>query len=542
MDSQPKVGGLGVRMVDGKGVFLPESKRGLPTPAVAFYKIFGISRIFPKSKRFGRYHLGYLSEFETNDIEILSGAFMLMRKKALDQVGLLDEDFFMYGEDIDLSYRILKGGYRNVYFPETRIIHYKGESTKKSSVNYVFVFYRAMIIFARKHFSQKNAKLFSLLIHAAIYFRAGLAITARFVKSAFLPIVDAGYILIGLLALTHYWTMANIHFPETSTPYLIAFYMLIWMSSVVLHGGYDQPVKISKFVIGIGISTALILMFYGLLPKEWQFSRLYILIGAFWLLTYYLLSRFILHVALGKRFLINGKKHAHFAVVGSDEEFERVSHLLRLTQPKIEKIHHITTNSEKSTLAIGTIDQLAQIVAIFTIDELIFCAKDTSARDIIYWMTTIQREQMDYKIAQPDSAFLIGSNSIETAGDLYILDINSISQPAKKRQKRLLDFFIALVMLIFSPVFIWMFTNKIQWFKNMISVLFGKKTLVSYSMKTIEKSSVLPHIKTGILSPHQHMGIVDEQLMEKLDLLYAREYSFFTDLTIIMRGWRKLDS
>jgi GT2 family glycosyltransferase len=154
MDSHPDVGGLGVRMVDGKGVFLPESKRGLPTPAVAFYKIFGISRIFPKSKRFGRYHLGYLSEFETNEIEILSGAFMLMRKEALDKVGLLDEDFFMYGEDIDLSYRIIKGGYKNVYFPETRIIHYKGESTKKSSVNYVFVFYRAMVIFAEKHFSK----------------------------------------------------------------------------------------------------------------------------------------------------------------------------------------------------------------------------------------------------------------------------------------------------------------------------------------------------------------------------------------------------
>ncbi|MBI3237444.1 MAG: glycosyltransferase family 2 protein, partial [Flavobacteriia bacterium] len=201
MDEHPNVGGLGVRMVDGKGKFLPESKRGLPTPAVAFYKIFGISRIFPRSKRFGRYHLGNLSEFETNEIEILSGAFMLMRKEALDKVGLLDEDFFMYGEDIDLSYRIIKGGYKNVYFPETRIIHYKGESTKKSSVNYVFVFYRAMVIFARKHFSQKNAKLFSFLINSAIYFRASLAIASRFIKKSMLPLVDALYILIGLFAL-----------------------------------------------------------------------------------------------------------------------------------------------------------------------------------------------------------------------------------------------------------------------------------------------------------------------------------------------------
>ena len=155
MDTHPDAGGLGVKMVDGKGHFLPESKRGLPTPAVAFYKIFGFSSLFPKSKTFGRYHLGFLDKNEIHEVEILSGAFMLLRKSVLDKIGLLDESFFMYGEDIDLSYRIIKAGYKNYYFPKTRIIHYKGESTKKSSVNYVFVFYNAMIIFARKHFSQK---------------------------------------------------------------------------------------------------------------------------------------------------------------------------------------------------------------------------------------------------------------------------------------------------------------------------------------------------------------------------------------------------
>ena len=157
MDENPEAGGLGVKMVDGKGNFLPESKRSLPTPSVAFYKIFGLSSLFPKSKRFGKYHCGHLDKNMTHEIDILSGAFMLMRREALDKVGLLDEDFFMYGEDIDLSYRLIKGGYKNYYFADTRIIHYKGESTKKSSVNYVFVFYNAMIIFAKKHFSTKNA-------------------------------------------------------------------------------------------------------------------------------------------------------------------------------------------------------------------------------------------------------------------------------------------------------------------------------------------------------------------------------------------------
>jgi GT2 family glycosyltransferase len=210
MDEHPDAGGLGVKMIDGKGNFLPESKRGLPTPKDAFYKIFGLSRLFPKSKKFGRYHLSYLNADEVHEIEILSGAFMLMRKTALDKVGLLDEAFFMYGEDIDLSYRIVLGGYKNYYFPKTCIIHYKGESTKKSSVNYVFVFYNAMIIFARKHFSSKNARLFSFLINMAIYFRAGLALFNRLLKRSVIPVIDFAAILSGLFLVSHFYELKRV--------------------------------------------------------------------------------------------------------------------------------------------------------------------------------------------------------------------------------------------------------------------------------------------------------------------------------------------
>ncbi|TXK50482.1 glycosyltransferase family 2 protein [Pontibacter qinzhouensis] len=185
MDANPEAGGLGVKMIDGTGTFLPESKRGLPTPLVAFSKIAGISRLFPSSKLFGRYHLGFLSPDEVHEVEVLSGAFMLMRHRTLEQVGLLDESFFMYGEDVDLSYRILLGGYKNYYFPYTTIIHYKGESTHKGSLNYVLVFYKAMAIFYQKHFSGSNAVVFSKLILIAIYVRAALSVLAVSVKKLF---------------------------------------------------------------------------------------------------------------------------------------------------------------------------------------------------------------------------------------------------------------------------------------------------------------------------------------------------------------------
>jgi GT2 family glycosyltransferase len=147
MDAHPEAGALGVKMIDGRGRFLAESKRGLPTPAVSFYKISGLSALFPRSRRFGRYHLGWLDKDKIHSVEILAGACMLVRREAIIKAGLLDENFFMYGEDIDWSYRILKAGYRNYYFPPGRILHYKGES-----LNYVYVFYNAMAIFAKKHF------------------------------------------------------------------------------------------------------------------------------------------------------------------------------------------------------------------------------------------------------------------------------------------------------------------------------------------------------------------------------------------------------
>ena len=208
MESHPDAGAVGVKMIDGKGAFLPESKRSLPTPMVSFYKMFGFSSLFPRSRRFGKYHLGYLDPEETHEVEVLAGAFMFLRKEVLDRTGPLDETFFMYGEDIDLSYRITKAGYRNYYYPGTTIIHYKGESTKKGSLNYVKMFYQAMIIFARKHFSSRKARTFSKLINLAIYFRAALSLAKRFLQRAYRPLLDAALIFLGYMFALPIWEQA----------------------------------------------------------------------------------------------------------------------------------------------------------------------------------------------------------------------------------------------------------------------------------------------------------------------------------------------
>ena len=174
MDSHPKAGGVGVRMQNSDGSYALESRRGMPTPFTAFCKMAGLCALFPHSRTFGRYYMGYLSWDEPCRIDVVSGAFFLLRREALDRVGLLDEDFFMYGEDIDLSFRLLRGGYENWYLP-LPLLHYKGESTQKSSFRYVHVFYRAMLIFFRKHYSHLSFCI-SQPIKLAIYVKAMLAL------------------------------------------------------------------------------------------------------------------------------------------------------------------------------------------------------------------------------------------------------------------------------------------------------------------------------------------------------------------------------
>ena len=180
MRSHPKCGAIGARMMDGNGVFLPESKRSFPTPWVSFCKIFGLSKLFPRSPWFAKYHLRYLSDEEPQCVDILSGAYMLCRTGLLQQLGGFDEDFFMYGEDIDLSYRIVKAGYENWFLP-TPMIHYKGESTHKDSMRYVRIFYDAMLIFYRKHFPRFNV-IFYPIVKLGVIVRAGMAMAKRLLK------------------------------------------------------------------------------------------------------------------------------------------------------------------------------------------------------------------------------------------------------------------------------------------------------------------------------------------------------------------------
>ncbi len=547
MDQHPDAGGLGVKMLDGKGRFLPESKRGLPTPAAAFYKMFGFSKLFPQSKRFASYHQGHLDADAIHQVEVLSGAFMLMRKQALDKVGLLDEDFFMYGEDIDLSYRLLKGGYKNYYFPKTRIIHYKGESTKKNTVNYVFVFYNAMVIFAKKHYSSENAKLFSLLINTAIIFRAIISLLASTFKKLLVPFIDFCLIYMGVFLTAKYWGQyilgGQYSYPALFLYVFIPIIIIFWQVVIYYSGGYDKPIKPLKIIGGQLVGSLLVLVIYALLPESYRFSRALLLFASLWSIMIMLLWR-LLFFSLGFKSLKMGNKLTkNIAVVGEEQEARRVLDLIKKTAIDASAASIIISDEVsvvKDNLILGNIRQLSEIVNIHKINELIFCAKSLQSAEIINLMTQLKSTPLEFKIAPPKQMFIIGSNSINTSSDIYFIEMNAINKESNKRYKRLFDFSISLTLILLFPLHFFLFKYPLRYLKNLFVVLLGYYTFVGLDSNL--DGVLLPNMKKSILHPLDMMNYngVNQDVVD-LNLVYAKNYKIRNDLIILFKSFRKLD-
>ncbi|NND76800.1 MAG: glycosyltransferase [Flavobacteriales bacterium] len=542
MDEHPDAGGLGVKMIDGKGNFLPESKRGLPAPSVAFYKIFGLSSLFSRSKKFNQYHLGHLDNDKTHEIDILSGAFMLMRKEALDKVGLLDEAFFMYGEDIDLSYRLQLGGFKNYYFPETKIIHYKGESTKKGSLNYVFVFYNAMVIFAKKHFSKSNARLFSFFINIAIYLRAGIAIAMRTLRKVALPLLDIALLSAGLLLLKdRYEAFSGISIPKELVLWAFPVIALVWVLGTYLSSGYDKWPKPINLIKGVLIGSLMILIAYSILPEHLRFSRAIIFISPLLALIYFFLSRWVFGLVFPS-LKFEKQSDQRFLIIGKEEETNRIVELLNQTQFGSSYIRTQDPSEFEKDID-QTVYNLSEILSVDDIDEVVFCAKDVSSQEIINIMARLEDKKIEFKIAPSESLFIIGSNSIKDPGELFILDLDTLSSPANRRNKRILDVLLSMLFLTFYLVLFLFIENKVGFLKNIFLVLLGKRTWVGFCADNDQRLK-LPSLKRGVISPINTLKSPEtsEATRQKLNIVYARNYKISTDLSIIQKGFSKLGS
>ena len=541
MDKNSDVGGLGVRMIDGKGCFLPESKRGLPTPKAAFYKMSGLAALFPKSREFGRYHMKYLSEWETNEVDVLAGAFMMLRNDVLAEIGLLDEQFFMYGEDIDLSYRITLAGYKNIYFPETTIIHYKGESTKKKSVNYVKVFYNAMVLFAQKHYSAQRAGRFAFWIHLAIYLRAALALVWRGASKIWVPFIDFLIVYLGYFGIARYWEAYHKFVPNfyPIDYYLfhVPAYVFIAVIAIFISGGYDKPFRAYRVFRGAVAGTLMLFAVYAFLPKDLQFSRAILALGSAWGIGGTLLLRWIYERLKLGDVEMTQKQQKRLVLVAGNEESKRIVDLLNQSEVSHQLLGSVYPKESNKEGFIGHIGQLNEIVEIYGANTLIFSSKDVSNSRIIEAMSEFADQNIQLKIAPNKGEFIIGSNSKNDPGELFTLEVQyALSESYNKRRKRIFDILVSIGFIVFLPIGFFMMFQK-NWrtiYENCFKVLFGSKTWVSY--EGLNSAEFLPKLKKGVI---QASGAWTDTTFEAdVNYVYAKEYEVNKDLHILVEFLR----
>lgn len=540
MDIHPEAGAIGPRIIDGKGQYAPDAKKSFPTLSVALFKTTGMNKLFPRSPYFNKYYAVHIGEHEIAAVEGLSGCCMMVRTSVLPRIGgAFDEDYFMYCEDADLCYRIDQSGYKNIYFPGTTIIHYKGESTRKSTLSYVRTFNEALATFVKKHYSKSNAGLFVLFINIGIFFRALLSIGKRLLKALHMPLLDAIVLLVTL------WLLKQFYMEEVRNLRPISFrfmyltfpvYTLIWIGSLYLNGAYDQPYRGLRAMRGMLIGTVLCLAYFGLLPTEYRYSRAIIIftgtIGGFVIVIMHELL-----IRLGILKMVTYDELPKKAVIVADiSRYQDTASVLNKVHYAPEIYGRISLQHAEPHALTGT-SQMKPLLYSAGIDEVIFCVNGLSYQEIFRTMEYCG-PAYDYKIHLPGSQSFVGSNSSHAAGDLYTADKRfNLSSFAAQRNKRMLDMVVALVLLLLLPLSIWLVKQPLGMIRNSIAVLFGLKTWVGYN-REYPHQAYLPAIRPGIL-PCYHISDNYEagaDVLQQMNRKYAEHYTATLDMNFILKN------
>ena len=497
MRAQPEIGSMGCKMVDGAGQFLPESKRGLPTPWVALFRVLGLATLFPRHPLFARYYAGHLSQDTSGYVDIHCGAWMLMRSSVLAEVGGFDEAFFMYGEDIDLSYRVLQAGHQNFYLAEAPILHYKGESTKHHSWRYIKTFHEAMSIFAQKHF-KGQAMAYRLLISLGIYAK-GLATLTRSWGRILLPVLLTfilGYLMSDWVST--YWERNHRYveggaYPARLRQIFLPAFAMTWTLGMAALGAFHKATSLRRVLSFFLMITGILLASYALLPSDWRFSRALVALFSVGHLLAFFTVRLTLSPQGRQSFFYRGygKSEAH---VGEgywplDRLPLRILHL----RPKVLYFH-----PEKLTYQ-GIIYNMESIA-------------------------TLVPDGIRFRMVYPE--WTLGSDSHALASESAQ---GALALPRIRRQKRAFDIGISLCALLFFPI-LWLSKRGRHILQNIAVVLKGTSTWVGYQVP----GDHLPPLVPGVFT-HGPGKVTDEIALES-DQRYAEQWRPELDLFALFGG------
>lgn len=544
LESHPLSGALGIRMIDGTGKFLKESKRAFPSPLTSLYKLSGLTGLFPRSEHFARYHLGHLAEKENHEVDVLAGAFIMITRKILDEVGYFDESFFMYGEDIDLSYRIQKAGYRNYYFSESTILHFKGESSKKGSLNYIRMFYKAMSLFVRKHYKGPRARFFNFLIEVAIWGRALLSATGKLLKQLGLPLFDAGVILMSFWIAKYYWgkyIRQEVNYSPQMLTIAFPIFTFIFLIVSIFSGLYDRNYKLSRLNRSTLSAALILLSSYALLPENYRFSRGILVFGIGLCYLLISISRWLFIKMNLLKHADEEDEHRQTIIVSNERDFEIVKSLMTTSGMQERVLGRVNNNSSEASGAMGTIQHLPHLLKMYPIKEVIFCEDELSFKSIIETIQQLVRG-VRYKFHAAGSMGIVGSDNKHIGGEYFTRDRQFIiTHPANKRNKDFFDIVVSLFFMVTFPFHFILQKRPLQFFRNSWDVLKGKKSWVGYALE----DNGLPYIKPGIISSTslpRSCNTLPAQSLQVSDEWYAAGYSIDTDLSKIWRGYKYLSN
>lgn len=581
MEANPNTGAAGCKILNPDGTFADESRRTVPTPWNALGKVLGLASLFPKSKLFAGYYMNWLDEDTESQVPVISGSFMFFRTDALQRLGGFDERFFMYGEDIDLCYRLTQSGMAIDYVPATSIIHYKGESTKKDNIDYIIIFNKALYQFFDKHYSYSYTLLFRVIIVMGIVARGVIGYAKTLMRRLWQPLLDL--LLLNVLVVVAFLLRYGIHpsnlFAEYEPRFLV--YNLFIAVLFVIAGKYYDLYGVNrlsaaaalKATIFSFVGTALFTYFWG----EYAFSR-WILVGAG-------AAGAVLVSALRllRKNLVRNQQYAtgqfqptRILLVGLNE---KTADLIRKIRGRVDWNYHIAgvvaqegaaevRDEMERVPVIGNIAQLTTLCRYHKVSQVVFLVDAVSHEKVLHAMTQLQHQDLVFKIVPNSLDYIIGKSNVEYLENIPVVDVQLPYYSTWNRfAKRNLDLLLSLpLFLLLFPFLLlpWLatagkrkayrfYTGEDRFFNlrllpeegfkgwvNFFSLLGyairGRISLVGAPLRP-DRNDAFVYYRYGLTGLRQHHearnGPIEEG--DRFELHYLQNYSVWLDLDILAK-------
>jgi GT2 family glycosyltransferase len=549
--THPDAGLAGCKVLNPDGTLQPACRRSFPTPWVAFTKISGLSTLFPKSSLFAKYNLSYRDANASYEVDAISGSFMFARRSVVEHVGGLDEQFFMYGEDLDWCFRIKQAGWNVYYVHQTQIIHYKGESVRRSELDEVRLFYEAMRVFVRKHVS--HGAFTDVVLRFGIAMRQWMAAINKISRPMRAVILDV--VLVGCASLLgqYVWFGEAFHFPAYAYPVTLTAPALIIVAAMFAVGVYTTHKlsvvrTLNATVIGLLIISALTFFF-----KQYGFSRMVVLISGLMTLValpgWRLIARARLRSPQYRRKSLFGRRTL---IVGADTSGQEVLRRLRgRMEDGYDIIGFIDLNRKRvgelvgGVEILGSIDNIGKVISEHRASEIIFSTDVLSYSDILAIISRTRNRSVNYRLVPSSLEVIIGKTHIDELGDIPLVDIEyNINKPMNRFLKRAVDLGVSLLLLILAYPFVWIRSTMRQHagtagsrILRLPDVLRGRMSLVGPPAEGRNDRS--PYLGkaglTGLVQINSHRDLSPEEI-ERYNLYYAKNQSLLLDIEIMIKS------